>query len=395
MFNTLEVLYSDWFIYNVVEHLVPKDLYSLKFVSKYYYKNIDEKTITNSIIINIHKRLKQVLDKKYDTFIKFIEKKSIVISGSFIMQCILCEYYENSDIDLYSYLSHDSDKFFDIINMEDLDEDQEKNFKDYGALPYIHDIINAHLKNGHKLQNIRLYNMKNYDDVKNYVINKYDMDMCKNIFTIVDNKSVLYTHNLNRVMNKWEHITEFDIESRKKRRIEKYILRGFNFKCDSNTFDKLDHICYAGKFYPFLVYRKNTYGGNMALLGMVIDKMSLFLQHNFYNSMVLLCNDINKYKNGDVPKPYVADMSNVVAAFRGGVVNDNYKNITKNITPNFPCRIEKWEIHTGPGREIRKQHLIMINYDDLDNDRQVKYKQLFDTKNSDGFLQCEYLNKIY
>ena len=111
-FNTSEVLCSDWFIYNIKEHLVPKDFLMLKYVCKYYHKNITVMDVKRCIISNINLRLKKILGDNYDTFIKYISKHNVAISGSFIIQCILEEYYEDSDIDIYSYKYLRPEDFF-------------------------------------------------------------------------------------------------------------------------------------------------------------------------------------------------------------------------------------------------------------------------------------------
>ena len=236
-FNIFEVLCSDWFIYNIQEHLVPKDFFVLKYVCKYYYKYITKNDIKKKIISTIHERLKKVLNIQYETFIKYISKNYISISGSFIIQCILGEYYEESDIDMYSYLIMEEHMFFDIFSMESLTEMQKQMFADYGCLPDIASIINEKLENGHKLQQIVMNStkIKTLEQLKNFVLSSFDFNICKNLFSIIDGKEYLYIHSLWNIINKHDIITTVKFDRQVPNRIEKYKKRGFNFNFDINA----------------------------------------------------------------------------------------------------------------------------------------------------------------
>ena len=62
----------------------------------------DNKTIIKKhIIYNIHKRLKYLLGNKYEKFMYYMKKSNASLSGSFVLQCILNEYWDDSDIDIY------------------------------------------------------------------------------------------------------------------------------------------------------------------------------------------------------------------------------------------------------------------------------------------------------
>jgi hypothetical protein len=384
--------------------LTPIALYNLKHTSKYYYKNINTKIITNAIIPNIHRRLKQMLNEKYDKFIKYIDKNSVSISGSFILQCILDEHYEGSDVDLYSYLSYNDEMWYSLIDMEDLDETQKTLAEDYAILPDIHDVINGHIKNGQKLQNIQLNNISNYEELKNYIINKYDMDICKNIFTIVNGKSMIYFHNLNKIMNKRDIITDRNIDARRMQRIDKYKSRGFNIKFKYDVFNKLDHIYHENCYYPFLVYKNDSLGKfeMLTFLGLVFNRIDILYKYNINNGDIELCNDIQKYieDNATIEKIecfkylFIAKMKSILKHIYEGTTSTHTSYLGKHIIPNLNCRTYNCDVRSK--NKTFMMPFVVVNYDDLDHDRKLKYNKVFDTKKcDDDFLKCDYLNDIY
>lgn len=390
-----EVLFSDWFIYNVKEHSSPKDMWNLVQTSKYFNKYIDKNIINECIIINIQKRLRNVLGIKYDAFIKYITKYNIIISGSFIIQCILNEHYGGSDIDLYSYNEMTSETFFDIVNIKELDKEQYERFDTYGDLPNIEDIINVYLKNGHKLQNIRMHEIENYEDAKKYVLNDFDLNICKNLFSIMDGKPNIYVHNLNNICNKKDvlqkYTKSYKVDPGTLKRINKYQSRGFEIKI-LETFNKIDHIYYEGKLYPFIVYKNNQNGyfSKLTMFNFVMNENKLIANWNLHGGKVALCNTepYEAMMNGN--SFYVAYMDKILDALHEGKV-DTLKNINESEIPtpsnplsnilNIPhipvtCKVGK----TGISRKPINQNFLLINFNDLDDKRKVIYENIFKTE---------------
>jgi hypothetical protein len=91
---------SDWFLYNVGLHLTPVDLYNLKHATKGTYREIKRKDIDDNIIRGIHRRLRELLGDKYDVFIGYMQSNPVVMSGLFLMQCILGEKWTKTSIDI-------------------------------------------------------------------------------------------------------------------------------------------------------------------------------------------------------------------------------------------------------------------------------------------------------
>ena len=93
--NYLDLLEFKDIIDNVLyQYLNPIDIWNF-----YPYESNKNSIFEKCLIFNINERLKDVFGDDYDTFKKGMNDNNLVISGSFILQCILGERWQ-SDIDL-------------------------------------------------------------------------------------------------------------------------------------------------------------------------------------------------------------------------------------------------------------------------------------------------------
>jgi len=84
----------------IFKYLKPLDFEKLEKLSMYSRYPI-KYGLKQNILYNINKRLKYLLGNKYEKFIYYMKKSNAALSGSFVLQCILDEYWDNSDIDIY------------------------------------------------------------------------------------------------------------------------------------------------------------------------------------------------------------------------------------------------------------------------------------------------------
>jgi len=96
-----ELLEYDFVKKEIFSKLSPLSFYNLKLCNKLWNKYITLSMIKESIIKEINTRLLAILGDKYNDFIEILNITKAVISGSFIIQCILGEHWEDSDIDIY------------------------------------------------------------------------------------------------------------------------------------------------------------------------------------------------------------------------------------------------------------------------------------------------------
>lgn len=94
------VLFGDCFLH-IKNNCCPKDLWLLAQTCHYYNKLIIKDTLTESLLNQINKRLYYIFGDNLSIFKEEMKNNNAVISGSFIIQCILGEYWKDSDIDIY------------------------------------------------------------------------------------------------------------------------------------------------------------------------------------------------------------------------------------------------------------------------------------------------------
>ena len=384
------VLCSDFLIYNLIEQAIPVDLFHLKYVSKFFYNNITNNDIEKMIILNIHKNLEYKLGTYYTEFIQNLSTKKMMIAGDFIMECILG--IQNSKIDVYSYeFQHTT--IFDILpSLENIFDDapiQTKNIEK----------LFAHIPIEFKSMNYNYITLENAQ--KHIIYDNYSLNISKNIFSIVNNKTKLYIHNLNKIMNKTEilrgnkldnnnfylskevcisftksaYVNKYQIPLPT---IQKYVNNGFNFRYELNYVNCFQ---YDNKLYHFLVYKNMGNYEKYSFLGKVFD--TLFLVGLKNKTVQLSISDVNNLilNVNDITKTIFSD--NKIKTEECNCKLKEYFNIKHEHTE---CKI------TSVNRN-KDTNLILINFNDLNKDLKDEYFRLFDENyKSDRFLN---MNRLY
>src|SRR5437762_2456462 len=78
----------------------PLSLFQLRQVNKDLSK-ISDNDIWRAAVKSIDNKLEEIFQDDMGEFKTLLAESKAVISGSFIVQCILGEFYEDSDIDIY------------------------------------------------------------------------------------------------------------------------------------------------------------------------------------------------------------------------------------------------------------------------------------------------------
>ena len=92
----------------IVDYIRMKDIFNLRFVNSTFRKRIDENYLMKLIRAKIEKRLRSIFKSNYAKFVEAMHKANAIMSGSFILQCILDEVWDNSDIDIYVDKKHEA-----------------------------------------------------------------------------------------------------------------------------------------------------------------------------------------------------------------------------------------------------------------------------------------------
>jgi hypothetical protein len=389
---------SDWFIQILSNNILPINLYILKFVSKPLTKIVDE--LLPQIII---KKFKSLFKPKHcDLIMKYINTNHLVISGSFIIQCILNEYYEDSDIDLYDYSGTSvKDNYLNILNIntETLKYPQTANFIDtYDNLVYIDTVINRKFKNGKNIQTI-IINSNDVTDpqtFKNYMIQTFDLNICKNMFTYIDNKPFLYIHAPFKLINKHDTILGNYLGSKTIGRIQKYMNRGFSIDA---TLSKSDYFQYSTNSTPFMVY-KNDIDGNfekLSFLDKVLSKDDIENMLNDNGGKMLIY--ATPEKSNKIKKSLLLgiQMSPLLKGFSHNLTNFKFHKCYNDCHIKNLLKIKHKHYHFDAIELSKDSELlyesVIVNYDDLDENIRKDYDVIFDSvTNDEKFFDIPYMN---
>lgn len=197
------------------------------------------------IIENINSKLKLILGENFSEFKSNLKKNACVISGSFIIDCILNTDLSN-DIDIY--VPYSENMTFYENPTSPFNEYICNNFKFkscFAANRYSHDLdkgniltfIRDHVSNGKKLQVINT-SCFDSDAITKFILENFDFDICKNYYYInSEEEDELYIHDLKNLIQKtinWDYKGNFFSTLV---RTEKYQKREFKIVLPTNFFD--------------------------------------------------------------------------------------------------------------------------------------------------------------
>lgn len=214
-YNNEIVLYGDPFIYCITTFLNINDFYNLYIVNKKYHMLINKQKIISRIIIkNINNRFKEIFKDNmnyFDEFKAFLKKGKCVITGSFILECILEQNYSNT-IDIYVLHEH-------------------HHMQEYPNFLYKKNDWFYNINDCEFIYNNTVFNIIGFNDTQNcfksFIDKKYYIDIFKNIYLInKNNKEKVITYYTNDIFTKNTNIN-LDIIDIKTYNYFKNI--GFNF----------------------------------------------------------------------------------------------------------------------------------------------------------------------
>jgi hypothetical protein len=253
-----QVLTGYIFDHTIAPYLDIKDLYNLSLVNQQLYHKINEKYIQTHIKYRITNSLKKIFGDDYNLFTSAMNKAKAVISGSFLIQTILNEKWENSDIDIY--VGYDeNDKYSNILN--EFLSSKTTDYVDgrYSKLGDIKSTTNYYFKN-RIFQLVQVYTtLKCYSCMNGLKctkkvkcegkkqtlwdhVNNTGFDACKNMVYFNDDLNIqVKLKEYKQVINKCSVFTILDTEDFYYR-LGKYSRRGFFFKPKYNKLICLEYL---------------------------------------------------------------------------------------------------------------------------------------------------------
>jgi hypothetical protein len=254
LFNRMEeILFSD--IFSVItEYLIPKELYHLTKVCKRYQEIITLDNIKKCIFREMYRRLSDIFFNDTDEFISVLVKNNCVISGSFIIQCMLGECWDDSDINIhvknknemmidYYYEYFFKKRNLNVIKTTISESDFNDSIIDNGIVSYLyHKNYRTPGETHYKMNDIifELYNTKinislfTKKSISKHIMRYYSYDICKNIcyfscenfkpnnISIVVEMDDIFDKCIKFPIKHWNYQILKPI-------CEKYIHRGFSF----------------------------------------------------------------------------------------------------------------------------------------------------------------------
>jgi hypothetical protein len=218
-------------LFNLIcEKLNNKDLYSLYCVNEEIKKKIT-KFLEIRTLSSISKKLEEVFENSIHEFLRALKESYAVISGSFLLQNILNEFYEFSDVDIYiptslnfSKPSYKPQTPLDIFCKKHIRNANE--CCDYEDIAPEIDFVRNYKNDKIKIQLVFV----NTECIKSFILKYFDFNVCKNIYD--GNK--LYIEDIKNLLNKeilFPSIDYFIIEDTiDQRSVDKFLSRIVKYK---------------------------------------------------------------------------------------------------------------------------------------------------------------------
>lgn len=255
----LNLLPLDLFKYEFISLLSPLDFYHFKLINKEYHQLITLNWLKTSILSHINKRLLTIFGEQYDRLIEIMNNTGAVISGSFIIQCILGEYWQ-SDIDFY-FPTKGNKEYNDYKIYRNSFYELEQFFYHECHYGCVDSCDVTKYKYNRSISIVRNYRVNHdiYKDIqiihfntgKSKMINRIneavDFDICKNGYYVKNNKQQIYIYKLIDILHKETIFMYSGSLGDSIKRCYKYRNRGFTIN-NHYTSDKLLKVSNIGRF---------------------------------------------------------------------------------------------------------------------------------------------------
>ncbi len=270
----LKLIFKFPFWIFIMDALPLTDVYNIKtLVKDDNILNRLEKYIRRRCKLQINNRLQSIFGHNFDEFRQIMVKQDVVISGSFIIQCLLDEYwktyteYYRTDIDIYmvqcdSYSHITRDDYPDYrctpprCGYSDIENFMHKNFE------YLYSNRGGHVSYmrslGDKIARTTEYDVSESLNIQiihtifekdkipfkkffvDFIKQNSDFDICKNVYYYDQKKAHLHIHNLEQILFKK---TEFKYTNNIYLSIERYLkYKFYGFTFTNNRLEMLNDI---------------------------------------------------------------------------------------------------------------------------------------------------------
>ena len=210
-----------------------------------------------TILAGINARLARIFGDTLPEFKKILRDTGSIISGSFVVQCILQEEWEGSDVDIYvgtetAPLIDDVGTSHPITTVEDFLYTRHKYTQQYYAANRYGTILNDiqwirnYEANGQQLQVIQVSKKASF--LYDYIVDRYDFDICKAVYG-VDHRGRDYVkiYALDEIIAKRTTFNYYNRLGESVGRCHKYRARGFHFDIPDGILERVKETCRQGR----------------------------------------------------------------------------------------------------------------------------------------------------
>ncbi len=301
----MDLVFNGYAFQHICKFLDPKDIINICHIYPHQWTKLYH-IFKESIIRKIDNFFRDYFSDHYDEFRTEMIKNKAVVSGSFILQIILNETWENSDIDIYIPIKGVPITYTDAgkpkTSLEDFFYTTTLHLcpsfcPGYSVSPitqilYVRDyrqpdpeINNMHNFLTHRnyydlngksnskitFQTIILDVSPNYQLVKEHIHGNFDFDICKNIFYYDDNGSHLSVYKASHIIDK-KTIFSFNSSTLDPlARYVKYKTRGFSFNNEGEIFKMIIDKSICQNRYNILINRFRIFKGTIIKMELIPD----------------------------------------------------------------------------------------------------------------------------
>ena len=212
----------------IINSLPMTDVYNLSLTCKLLHNKLQIK-LKQRFRNNICDRLKCIFGQHYDDFVKQMVVHEASIFGSFLIECLLEENFEYSDIDIFI---GDYNKY--------------NSFLDY--MTHIYGKYDMNSAYGNSAANF-VINDKVIQFVYREKEQQFDMDICNGKVSFNDGLIVINKLQYNSIFSKVGIINNEEYDRTTINRIYKYAGRGFTFISDVDVKANIEYEIIMGKLY--------------------------------------------------------------------------------------------------------------------------------------------------
>jgi len=232
--DIIDVLAGDPFYYNIIDYLKSDDIYNLLQTCQYYKKSLTLSLLKKQTMKEMNNRFHELFGNLTPEFKKIIKELECVVTGSFILQCILGLYWLETDMDIYIESKKEDEKSKTTLDYFLIDKMGYKIIKETSSysesIAGINEVRTYDKKDSSYKVQIIMVTVE--DNLHNYVESNFDFDICKNIYSIdKNNKESLTIYKINEILSRK---TKFALNNKNRvgssvERCKKYQKRGFDF----------------------------------------------------------------------------------------------------------------------------------------------------------------------